>query len=156
MTAAQDIDESLGPIPPGSSEPAGAASEASPPAQGIASEARPARILVVDDQPANIQILGGILGAQGHEIVPASDGATALKRIAEFRADALIVSLGVDTFADDPISFFRLQSADFLTYGQLLGACNLPTLFVLEGGYAVEAIGVNVVNVLMGFEASGA
>jgi len=81
---------------------------------------------------------------------------TALKRIAEFRADALIVSLGVDTFADDPISFFRLQSADFLTYGQLLGACNLPTLFVLEGGYAVEAIGVNVVNVLMGFEASGA
>jgi acetoin utilization deacetylase AcuC-like enzyme len=80
----------------------------------------------------------------------------ALKRLADFRADALIVSLGVDTFADDPISFFRLQSADFLTYGQLLGACNVPTLFVLEGGYAVDAIGVNVVNVLMGFEAPGA
>ncbi|HEY1314457.1 MAG TPA: histone deacetylase family protein [Steroidobacteraceae bacterium] len=81
---------------------------------------------------------------------------TALKRIADFRADALIVSLGVDTFAEDPISSFRLQSADFLTYGQLLAACGLPTLFVLEGGYAVAAIGVNVVNVLMGFEVPGA
>ena len=76
----------------------------------------------------------------------------ALKRIAEFRADALVVSLGVDTFAEDPISFFRLQSADFLTYGRMIGDCALPTLFVLEGGYAVGAIGINVVNVLGGFE----
>jgi acetoin utilization deacetylase AcuC-like enzyme len=76
----------------------------------------------------------------------------ALARIANFRADALIVSLGVDTFAEDPISFFRLQSPDFLTYGRMIGECSTPTLFVLEGGYAVGEIGVNVVNVLTGFE----
>jgi acetoin utilization deacetylase AcuC-like enzyme len=76
----------------------------------------------------------------------------ALGRIANFRADALIVSLGVDTFAQDPISFFRLQSADFFSYGQMIGACALPTLFILEGGYAVGEIGINVVNVLTGFE----
>jgi acetoin utilization deacetylase AcuC-like enzyme len=76
----------------------------------------------------------------------------ALRRIANFRADALIVSLGVDTFVEDPISFFRLQSADFSAYGRMIGNCALPTLFVLEGGYAVGAIGVNVVNVLTGFE----
>ena len=76
----------------------------------------------------------------------------AMTRIANFRADALIVSLGVDTFAEDPISFFRLQSADFLTYGRMIGECSMPTLFVLEGGYAVGEIGVNVVNVLTGFE----
>jgi acetoin utilization deacetylase AcuC-like enzyme len=76
----------------------------------------------------------------------------ALSRIASFRADALVVSLGVDTFVGDPISFFRLQSADFFTYGRMIGACALPTLFVLEGGYAVGEIGVNVVNVLAGFE----
>ncbi len=76
----------------------------------------------------------------------------ALMRIENFRADALVVSLGVDTFAEDPISFFRLQSADFSTYGRMIGACALPTLFVLEGGYAVGEIGVNVVNVLTGFE----
>ena len=31
-------------------------------------------------------------------------------------------------------------------------ALGLPTLFVMEGGYAVEAIGVNAVGVLEGFE----
>ena len=77
---------------------------------------------------------------------------SALARIAEFRADALIVSLGVDTFEDDPISAFRLRSEDFTTYGRMIGTCSLPTLFVLEGGYAVREIGVNVVNVLTGFE----
>jgi acetoin utilization deacetylase AcuC-like enzyme len=76
----------------------------------------------------------------------------ALHRIAEFRADALVVSLGVDTFVNDPISAFRLRSPDFTTYGQMIGACSLPTLFVLEGGYAVQEIGVNAVNVLTGFE----
>jgi acetoin utilization deacetylase AcuC-like enzyme len=78
--------------------------------------------------------------------------ASALKRIHEFRADALVVSLGVDTFIDDPISAFRLHSEDFTTYGRMIGACALPTLFVLEGGYAVREIGLNAVNVLCGFE----
>jgi acetoin utilization deacetylase AcuC-like enzyme len=76
----------------------------------------------------------------------------ALARIEAFKSDALIVSLGVDTFVSDPISSFRLSSADFATYGRMIGALGLPTLFVLEGGYAVEEIGVNVVNVLTGFE----
>jgi acetoin utilization deacetylase AcuC-like enzyme len=76
----------------------------------------------------------------------------ALARIEAFKADALIVSLGVDTFVNDPISSFRLSSPDFATYGRMIGAIGLPTLFVLEGGYAVEEIGVNVVNVLTGFE----
>ncbi len=80
----------------------------------------------------------------------------ALVRIANFQADAMVVSLGVDTFAQDPISFFRLQCADFLSYGRMLGACALPTLFVLEGGYAVDDIGVNVVNALTGFEETSA
>jgi acetoin utilization deacetylase AcuC-like enzyme len=76
----------------------------------------------------------------------------ALTRIRHFRPDALVVSLGVDTFAGDPISSFKLGSADFSAYGAMIGACGIPTLFVLEGGYAVAEIGVNVVNVLTGFE----
>jgi len=76
----------------------------------------------------------------------------ALERIREFRADALVVSLGVDTFTRDPISFFKLESADFSDYGRLIGAAGLPTLFVFEGGYAVSEVGVNTVNVLTGFE----
>lgn len=76
----------------------------------------------------------------------------ALARIRGFRAEALVVSLGVDTFKDDPISFFRLESDDFTDYGRKLASLSLPTLFVMEGGYAVSEIGVNTVNVLEGFE----
>lgn len=76
----------------------------------------------------------------------------ALTRITAFGADGLIVSLGVDTYKDDPISFFRLESTDFTTYGSRIAALGLPTLFVMEGGYAVSEIGVNTVNVLQGFE----
>jgi two-component system sensor histidine kinase/response regulator len=52
-----------------------------------------ARILVVDDQPANVQILGSILGNLGHEIIPASDGVTALKRLAMRPPDLILLDL---------------------------------------------------------------
>jgi len=75
----------------------------------------------------------------------------ALQRIGGFGADALVVSLGLDTFAGDPISGFQLASDDFLQVGDDLAAAGLPTVFVFEGGYAVEALGINAVNVLEGF-----
>lgn len=73
--------------------------------------------------------------------------------IKKFSPDALVVSLGVDTFEKDPISFFKLTSDDFIDYGETLGRLGFATLFVMEGGYAVEEIGVNTVNVLNGFAA---
>lgn len=78
----------------------------------------------------------------------------ALRRIRAFGPDALVVSLGVDTYAGDPISFFRLASEDFTAMGARLAGAGLPTLFVMEGGYAVAEIGINTVNVLTGFEGS--
>jgi two-component system, sensor histidine kinase and response regulator len=56
-------------------------------------EVQSARILVVDDQPANIQIVGAVLGKLGHEIIPASDGATALKRVALRMPDLILLDL---------------------------------------------------------------
>jgi len=76
----------------------------------------------------------------------------ACKKVANYAPDALIISLGVDTFKNDPISFFKLQSDDFKRYGATIGALKLPTLFIMEGGYAVEEIGINAVNVLQGYE----
>lgn len=78
-----------------------------------------------------------------------------LDRIAAYAPDALVVSLGVDTFKDDPISFFALETDDFLHYGARLARAALPTLFVMEGGYAVAEIGDNVAAVLAGFEGAG-
>jgi len=76
----------------------------------------------------------------------------AAKRIRAFAPDALVVSLGVDTYGGDPISRFTLMSEDFLRMGAALAGIGLPTLFVMEGGYAVADLGVNVANVLTGFE----
>jgi acetoin utilization deacetylase AcuC-like enzyme len=81
---------------------------------------------------------------------------SALHQISKFGADAVIVSLGVDTFERDPISFFKLKSDDFIKMGECIASLDLPTLFVMEGGYAVEEIGINTVNVLMGFEGAKA
>lgn len=78
----------------------------------------------------------------------------ACAQIEAYAPDVLVISLGVDTFKDDPISQFRLDSADYLQIGRRIAALNLPTLFVMEGGYAVDAIGVNAVNVLQGYEAN--
>lgn len=74
----------------------------------------------------------------------------ALQAIARFGADALVVSLGVDTFEGDPISGFTLKSADYVRVGQLIAAAGLPTVLVFEGGYAVADVGVNAVNVVEG------
>ncbi len=76
----------------------------------------------------------------------------ACARIGRHRADALVVSLGLDTFAGDPISAFALQADDFSRLGQALARLGLPTVFVLEGGYAAAELGVNAVNVIEGFE----
>ncbi|QDL90859.1 histone deacetylase family protein [Paroceanicella profunda] len=76
----------------------------------------------------------------------------ALARIRAYGAEAVVVSLGLDTFKEDPISFFKLESADFTDYGRRIARLGLPTLFVLEGGYAVAEVGINTVNVLTGFE----
>lgn len=81
--------------------------------------------------------------------LPALD--EALERIAGFGADALIVSYGADTFAGDPISFFRIETADYRPIARRIAGLGLPALIVMEGGYAVDALGANVAGFLDGF-----
>lgn len=76
----------------------------------------------------------------------------AIARITDWGAEALVVSLGVDAYKDDPISFFKLESDDFTDAGRRIGKMRLPTVFCMEGGYAIEAVGINTVNVLEGFK----
>lgn len=76
----------------------------------------------------------------------------ACQKIKDYEPDILVVSLGVDTYKDDPISHFKLDSPDYITIGKHLADVDVPTHFVMEGGYAVEEIGINAINVLTGFE----
>jgi len=73
---------------------------------------------------------------------------TGLDAVTGFGADALVVSLGVDTYAGDPISAFRLGAEHFPQMGARIAGLGLPTVLVQEGGYAVQEIGTNVAGVL--------
>ena len=73
-----------------------------------------------------------------------------LALLSAYAPDYVVVSLGVDTYKDDPISRFRLETPDYLQVGSRIAGLGVPTLFVLEGGYAVAEVGRNVSNVLIG------
>ncbi|BCX04865.1 MAG: acetylpolyamine amidohydrolase [Candidatus Roseilinea sp.] len=75
----------------------------------------------------------------------------ACARIAGFAPRYLVVSLGVDTFGGDPLGDFALGSDAFPRIGARLAQLKLPTVFIMEGGYAIEQLGANVVGVLGGF-----
>ncbi|MFS0827850.1 histone deacetylase family protein [Pseudomonas phoenicis] len=75
----------------------------------------------------------------------------ALQEIKNYSPDVLIVSLGVDTFKGDPMTKFLLENDDFSRMGELIGSLSVPTLFVQEGGYDTQNIGINVSNVLAGY-----
>jgi acetoin utilization deacetylase AcuC-like enzyme len=89
------------------------------------------------------------LGTDWSTYGPALDEALAVVRRAG--PDAVIVSLGVDTAHEDP-DRFELRGDDFVRLGEAIGGLRLPTLFVQEGGYCLDVLGRNVVNVLSGFE----
>ncbi len=76
---------------------------------------------------------------------------TAAARIRSYAPDMLIVSLGVDTFDGDPVGGFCLKTPDYLRLGQVIAGLDLPTHFVMEGGYAIDALGRNVANVLTSY-----
>lgn len=74
------------------------------------------------------------------------------KKLLDYKPDVVLVSLGVDTFEKDPISKFKLKTEHYPLIGATIAKFGLPTLFVMEGGYAVAEIAVNAVGVLQGFE----
>ncbi len=75
----------------------------------------------------------------------------ALAAIARFAPGLLVVSFGADTWEGDPISGFTLTTVDYAALARDIAACGWPTAIVMEGGYAVDALGANVVSFLSGF-----
>jgi acetoin utilization deacetylase AcuC-like enzyme len=77
---------------------------------------------------------------------------TACVKIAMTRPQALVVSLGVDTFAHGNDPRFNLQGGDFLRIGERIAHLGLPTVFIFESGAVSPELGIHTVNVLEGFE----
>ncbi|TCP31413.1 acetoin utilization deacetylase AcuC-like enzyme [Sphingomonas sp. BK235] len=64
--------------------------------------------------------------------------------IARYGARLLVLSLGADLYAGDPISHFTFARDDFAALAARLSASGLAIVTVMEGGYATAALGDNV------------
>jgi len=67
----------------------------------LSAPAREPLVLIVDDQPANIQLLGQMLSDAGYEVMPASSGEQALARAQARQPDLVLLDMmmpGMDGF----------------------------------------------------------
>jgi acetoin utilization deacetylase AcuC-like enzyme len=74
-----------------------------------------------------------------------------LAAIRRFGATALIVALGFDAQAGDPTANLAVTAEGFREIGAHIGAFDVPTLLVQEGGYLVEKLADNLTAFLAGF-----
>lgn len=74
-----------------------------------------------------------------------------LAAIANFGAEALVLSLGYDAHAEDPLTALRVSTPGFYRLGEVVRRAGLPTVIVQEGGYGIEVIGDCLDAFLTGF-----
>jgi acetoin utilization deacetylase AcuC-like enzyme len=76
---------------------------------------------------------------------------TALAALRRWNPRLLVLSFGADTHSSDPICGFGLERPDYTEFAGRIAALGVPTLIVMEGGYAVDELGRNVAAFLSGF-----
>ncbi len=83
-------------------------------------------------------------------LTPGDDEAVILTRfdemtaaVQDFTPDALVVSLGFDMGADDPLSEVGMTAAGFAEMARRIAALGLPTVYVQEGGYLGPSLSDN-------------
>ena len=74
----------------------------------------------------------------------------ALDALDAFDPAVVVVSLGVDTYKDDPICDLAITTDGFERCGAAVAARGHPLVILQEGGYADAALGANVVSWLTG------
>lgn len=80
-------------------------------------------------------------------------GDKALTRIKTFAPTALVVALGLDAAASDPLQGLKVSGAGFHAMAGKIAGLGLPTVLVQEGGYLSDDLGHNLAQFLAGFEA---
>ena len=75
----------------------------------------------------------------------------ALADIKTYQPDFLVISLGFDTYKDDPMGGFSLTVPFYTSMGNKIANLALPTLIIQEGGYDVSQLGLMAHNFLQEF-----
>ena len=78
-----------------------------------------------------------------------------VQQVMDFGATAMVVSLGVDAAADDPESPLEITESAYFRAGELLGALDVPTVALQEGGYHLPTLGPLVRATLEGLDYAG-
>ncbi|MFL5757227.1 MAG: response regulator transcription factor [Chloroflexota bacterium] len=94
---------------------------------------RPLRILVVDDDPAMVGAITALVGTEGHQVVTAYDGLTAVKRFREEVPDLVLLDLAMP------------GPDGFTVIGQLRAAGGAPVVVV--SGESAEAAKVKALGI---------
>jgi len=89
------------------------------------------------------------VGAEDPEWLAAITRAcTAVK---QFGPEALVVALGLDSHADDPLKAMKVTNDGFQEAGRRIGQLKRPTVIVQEGGYLSPMLGQAARSFLTGF-----
>ncbi len=75
----------------------------------------------------------------------------ALNLIRKFAPQVLVLSAGMDIYADDPLGTIKITTAGIGEIGKRISALALPTVIIMEGGYNNDALGRNIVVFLSAF-----
>jgi len=78
----------------------------------------------------------------------------ALNLIRTFEPKYLLLSAGMDIYAEDPLGTIKVTTNGIREIGKRISALDLPTVIIMEGGYANEALGKNIVSLLGEFNES--
>jgi two-component system sensor histidine kinase/response regulator len=81
----------------------------------------PSLILVVDDEPKNIQVVGSLLLKHGHEIIAACSGPDALEKLKSVRPDLILLDVMMPGMTG--FELCRILQADVAT-------CGIPIIFL--------------------------
>jgi acetoin utilization deacetylase AcuC-like enzyme len=76
----------------------------------------------------------------------------ALSLIRKFAPKYLVVSAGMDIYADDPLGTIKVTTQGIGEIGKRICGLGLPTVIVMEGGYNNDALGRNIVSFLGAFK----
>jgi len=76
----------------------------------------------------------------------------ALELIRGYKPKYLVVSAGMDIYADDPLGTIKVTTDGIREIGKRIAALNLPTAIIMEGGYNNDALGRNITAFLGEFK----
>ena len=77
-----------------------------------------------------------------------------LAAIQRFAPGLLVIALGLDAAANDPLAGLKITTPGFAEIAKRIAGLRLPTVLIQEGGYLTDDLGRNLASFLSGYESA--